>query len=109
MLAWNDGGSGRKMEPVGRVCDTMQVSGPDPSCERHHPCDLPTFRRTPFASNWSSLGERKMPAAANSHEPEPEAENRTRYRHRRRRELQYGTDHDHGSAGQCGERVKIGA
>ena len=55
------------------------------------------------------LGERKMPAAANSHEPEPEAENRARNRHRGRRESQCGTDHDHGGAGQCGESVKIGA
>jgi len=33
-----------------------------------------------------SLGDRKMPAAANSHEPEPEAEDRARNRHRGRRE-----------------------
>ena len=31
-----------------------------------------------------SLGDRKMPAAANSHEPEPEAEDRARNRHRGR-------------------------
>jgi hypothetical protein len=52
-------------------------------------------------------GDRKVPAAANSHEPEREAENRAGNRHRGRREPQRGAAHDHGRAGQGGNGVKI--
>src|SRR5271167_2130306 len=54
-------------------------------------------------------GDRKTPAAANSHEPEPEAEDRAGDRHPGRREPQGGADHDHGGAGQGSDGVKIGA
>ena len=56
-----------------------------------------------------SVGDGKVPAAANSHEPEPETEDRAGNRRRGRRELQCGADHDHGRAGQGGDSIKLGA
>src|SRR5580704_14884922 len=71
---------------------------------------LPILRRTQFCGRWLGfVGDRKVPAAANSHEPEPEAEDRAGNRHRGRREPRRGADDDHGRAGQSGDGVKIGA
>src|SRR5438067_878623 len=71
---------------------------------------LSIARRTRFRRRLlGSAGNRKMPAAANSHEPETEAEDRARNRHRGRRESQSGADHDHGRTAERSDGVKIGA